>query len=130
MNDVNTSLKRILIVEDDALTRDIMKRQLDKFYNIDFAVDGREALELFDLNNYALILMDINLGIGKNGIEVMKEIRKSEKGMNTAVVAITAYGNFGDRESFIDTGFDNYISKPWNTDSLIRCMMDTISLYE
>ncbi len=130
MNDVNTSLKRILIVEDDALTRDIMNRQLDKFYRIDFAVNGKEALDLFEQNNYALILMDINLGIGKNGIEVMKEIRKSEKGMNTAVVAITAYGNFGDKESFIDTGFDNYISKPWNSDSLIRCMMDTISMYD
>ncbi|HKB86078.1 MAG TPA: response regulator [Ignavibacteriaceae bacterium] len=130
MDDEKTSFKKILIVEDDALTRDIMKRQLDKFYRIDFAVDGKEALDLFEQNNYALILMDINLGIGKNGIEVMKEIRKSEKGTNTAVVAITAYGNFGDKESFIDAGFDNYISKPWNTDSLVRCMMDTISMYD
>ena len=122
--------KKVLIVDDDATSRDIMNQQLNKYYRLDFAVDGKEALELFNNNDYSLILMDINLGTGKNGIEVMREIRETPKGINTPVVAITAYANFGDKESFLKAGFDNYISKPWSADILLRCLIDTYNMYD
>ena len=121
--------KKILIVDDDSTSRDVMKQQLKKYYQLDFAIDGTEAMELFRNNDYSLILMDINLGMGKNGIEVMKEIRETKKGNYTPVIAITAYANFGDKESFLGAGFDNYISKPWSADSLLRCIFDTLNMY-
>jgi len=71
----NQSRKKILIVEDDEVNRKIMELQLRKYYHIDLAKNGNEALNLFLENDYSLILMDINLGGGKNGIDVMKEIR-------------------------------------------------------
>ncbi len=123
------SLKKILIVDDDEASRDIMDMQLRKYYQLDFAVTANEALELFKQNEYSLILMDINLGTGKNGIEVMKEIRETQKGSNTPVIAITAYANFGDKESFLDAGFDNYISKPWTVDTLLHSILDTFNMY-
>ena len=121
--------KKIIIVDDDAISRDIMEQQLRKYYELDFAVNGNEALELFKKNNYSLIVMDINLGSGKNGIEVMKEIRETEKGSSTPVIAITAYANFGDKESFLGAGFDNYISKPWTAETLLHSIIDTLNMY-
>ena len=121
--------KRILIVEDDQISREAMDRQLRKYFQIDLAKDGKEAIELFSQNDYQLIITDINLGIGKNGIEVMKEIRNTEIGKTIPVIAITAYANFGDRESFLSAGFDNYISKPYQTDELLRCIIDSTNNY-
>lgn len=129
MADSNIQSKKILIVEDNEVNSKIMEFQLSKYYLIDIAKNGDEAIELFSKNDYNLILMDINLGAGLNGIEVMKIIRESDKGKNTPVIAITAYSNFGNKESFLNAGFDNYILKPYHSDDLLRCVMDTINIY-
>ena len=121
--------KKILVVEDDEINRKVMNLQLQNYYQIDLAPDGKKAVELFSENNYDLILMDINLGIGPNGIEVMKEIRKTDKGKNIPAIAITAYADFGDRRAFLSAGFDNYIAKPYQSDDLLRCIMETINIY-
>ncbi len=121
--------KKLLIVDDDAVSRDIMEQQLQKYYQLDFAVNGNEALELFNKNDYSLIVMDINLGTGKNGIEVMKEMRQTPEGINTPVIAITAYANFGDKETFLEAGFDNYISKPWTAETILHSIIDTLNMY-
>jgi len=125
----NKSRKKILIVEDDKVNRKIMDFQLSKYYQVDLAKDGEEALELFSQGAYGLILMDINLGVGINGIEAMKKIRETDKGKTTPVIAITAYANFGDKVTFLSEGFDNYISKPHHSDDLLRCIMDTLNIY-
>lgn len=125
----NKPLKKILIVEDDEANRKIMELQLRNYYQLDLAKDGKEAIELFLQNDYNLILMDINLGIGKNGIDVMKEIRSSEKGKMISVIAITAFASFGQKEEFLSSGFDNYISKPYRSDELLKCVIDTLNIY-
>lgn len=129
MADSNIQSKKILIVEDNEVNSKIMEFQLGKYYLMDLAKDGEEAIELFSKNNYNLILMDINLGAGLNGIEVMKIIRESDKGKTIPVIAITAYSNFGDKEAFLSAGFDNYIFKPYHADDLLRSIMDTMNIY-
>ena len=129
MDTSNKSQKKILIVEDDEINRKVMEFQLKNYFIIDLAKNGKEGIELFMKGEYDLILMDINLGIGANGIEVMNEIRKTDKGTNTPVIAITAYANFGNREAFLAAGFDNYIAKPYKADELIMCIMDSINIY-
>jgi len=104
--------KKILIVENDEVNRNTMYELLKNYFKIHLAKDGKEAMELFLQNDYQLIIMDINLRVGKNGIEVMKEIRETDKGKTIPVIAITTDANFGDRESILSEGFDNYISKP------------------
>lgn len=118
---------KILIVEDDEVNRKVMDLQLRKYYHLTLAKDGDEAIELFSHNDYRLILMDINLGPGINGIETMKKIREYDKGKTVPVIAITAYANFGDQEVFRSEGFDNYILKPYHSDDLLKCIMDAIS---
>ena len=55
---------------------------------VQLAKNGKEALEIIENTNFDLIITDINLGIGKNGIEVMKEIRNTDKGKTIPVIAI------------------------------------------
>ena len=129
--DANTKYRyKILIVEDDDAIGKVMEWQLKKYYEIDLARDGKEALELFSRNEYNLIITDINLGIGKNGIDIMREIRNTDKGKGLTIIAITAYANFGDRESFLSAGFDDYLSKPFHIDELLRCIMDSINIFD
>ena len=87
----------------------------------------KKQSNLFSQNDYHLILMDINLGCGINGIEVMKKIRETDKGKTIPVIAITAYANFGDRQAFQSAGFDDYISKPYHSDDLLKCIMSAIN---
>jgi len=60
----------------------------------------------------------------------MREIRNTEIGKTIPVIAITAFANFGDRESFLSAGFDNYISKPYQADELLRCIIDSTNNYQ
>jgi CheY-like chemotaxis protein len=63
-------------------------------------------------NEYDLILMDINLGDPeKDGVYYLKELRKTRY-QKKPIVAVTAYAMSGDRERFMDAGFDEYFSKP------------------
>jgi CheY-like chemotaxis protein len=129
MNNSNAPRKKILIIEDDEINRKVMEFQLKNNFLVDLAKNGKEGLDLFTKGDYDLILMDINLGLGENGIEVMEEIRKFHKGKSTPVIAITAYANFGNRDGFLEAGFDNYIAKPYQADELIMCIMDSINIY-
>ena len=129
MNNSNAPRKKILIIEDDEINRKVMEFQLKNNFLVDLAKNGKEGLDLFTKGDYDLILMDINLGLGENGIEVMEEIRKFDKGKSIPVIAITAYANFGNRDGFLEAGFDNYIAKPYQADELIMCIMDSINIY-
>ena len=125
----NKSSKKILIVEDDEVNRKILELQLRNNFQLALAKDGNEAIELFAHNDFELILMDINLGAGMNGIDLMKEIRKFDKGKSIPVIAITAYTNLGDRETFISAGFDDYISKPYYIEDLLKCITGAINIF-
>ncbi len=127
MADKKVTNIKLLVVEDDDVNRKIMDYQLRNYYNVDFAKEGNEAIDLFLHNYYHLILLDINLGAGMNGVEVMKKIRKSDKGKSVPVIAITAYANFGDRQIFQSEGFDDYILKPYHSDDLLKSIMGLLN---
>ena len=102
---------RILYIEDDPINAYVLQKMLSD-YTIDIAQCGEEGMKLFNKNNYDLILMDINLGDPeKDGVYYLKELRKTEY-RTKPIVAVTAYAMSGDRERFIDAGFDEYFSKP------------------
>jgi CheY-like chemotaxis protein len=91
--------------------------------NIDIANNGKEALEKFDKNQYDLILMDIQMPI-MDGMVATKKIREIENtiGTHTPIIAVTANALLGDREACIEAGMDDYISKPFKIDILIKKM--------
>lgn len=115
-------IPNILIVEDEKINQLIIKKYLTKVANnLDVATDGNEALEYVSKNRYDIIFMDIQLP-GISGIEVMKQARKIYSGneVYTPIIAVTAYALKGDRDRFLTEGFDYYISKPFDKQTLMR----------
>jgi len=114
----------ILLVEDNLINQKIVLLSLKKAVkSVDVANNGKEALDKFGSVKYDVILMDIQMPI-MNGIVTTKKIRSIEKSTNshTPIIAITANALLGDKEECIAAGMDDYISKPFQIDTLITKM--------
>ena len=115
---------KILIVEDNEINAkvlDLMLKKLEFKYSTDFAENADRALSIAEEEMFDLILMDINLGDGQmTGTEVMKALKAQDSYRNVPIYAVTCYSLPGDRERFLEAGFDKYISKPIDQNMLIN----------
>lgn len=121
-----TDLKdaNILLVEDNSINQKIVLLSLKgKVKNIDLANNGKEALDKFGTTQYDLILMDIQMPV-MNGIIATKKIRELEVSTNlhTPIIAITANALSGDKEACLAAGMNDYISKPFQVEVLLKKM--------
>lgn len=115
---------KILIVDDDKINQRITTDMLrGKGHEVQIANNGVEALKILKKNKFDLIFMDIQME-KMDGVETTKLIRKceEERGTYTPIIALTAYAIKGDREKFLYAGMDDYISKPFNMDSLLKAI--------
>lgn len=113
---------RLLIVEDDAVNRQLALLQLAKLgYEADTAADGLEALEALSRIPYGLVLMDCRLP-GMDGFAVTAELRRREGRRHTPVIAMTADDQESDRENCLAAGMDDYVSKPLKASGLARAL--------
>ncbi len=104
----------ILYVEDEKDCFELVKILLRKKYSFDKASTAEEGISKASQTEYSLILLDINLGKGKNGIDVLKEIKKIYYYNDIPIIAITGYAMEGDEQKFRAEGFSDYISKPFS----------------
>jgi len=114
----------VLLVEDNLINQKIVLLSLKKSVkSVDIANNGKEALDKFGSVKYDIILMDIQMPI-MNGIVTTKKIRNIEKSTNThtPIIAITANALLGDKEECLAAGMDDYISKPFQIETLIKKM--------
>ncbi len=123
---IQVSLKdaNVLLVEDNLINQKIVLLSLKKSVKtVDVANNGKEALDKFGSAKYDLILMDIQMPI-MNGIVATKKIRSIEKSTNThtPIIAITANALLGDKEECLAAGMDDYISKPFQIETLVNKM--------
>jgi CheY-like chemotaxis protein len=125
-NETHQLKHKILVVEDDATSRDVINLFLKNIYQIFFAHDGEAALILAKENNFDLILLDINLGSGITGLEVMEKLRLFDEYKKTPIIAATAFAMLGDREKFLNSGFNHYISKPYLKQQLLQLLADSL----
>ncbi|MDX1250769.1 MAG: response regulator [Gammaproteobacteria bacterium] len=104
---------RILLVEDNAVNQKIALNMLQKLgYGADVASDGREALSILTERRYSLILMDIQMP-ELDGYETTALIRAGEgKGEHVPIVAMTANAMEDVRKKCLDSGMDDYLTKP------------------
>lgn len=119
----------VLLVEDNLINQKIVLLSLKKSVkSVDIANNGKEALDKFGSVKYDVILMDIQMPI-MNGIVTTKKIRSIEKSTNshTPIIAITANALLGDKEECLAAGMDDYISKPFQIDTLITKMEKQLS---
>jgi PAS domain S-box-containing protein len=119
------SRRKILVVDDDALSRETVSRMLLKQGHLVSVADrGRKALELLEENPYEVVLMDIRMP-DMDGLETCRRIKTmfSEKGDRVpAVIAMTAYAMKGDRERMLDSGMDGYLAKPFTWKDLAELL--------
>ena len=111
--------EQILVVEDNAknmtLLRDVLRAT---GYRTLEATTAEGALILATEHGPALVLMDIGLP-DMDGLEALKRLRLDERTASIPVLAITAQAMKGDRERFMEAGFDGYLSKPLDIDELL-----------
>ena len=108
--------KYILIVDDKKENIDLLCAIFKKYgYSYLTAKSGEESIDIIDNNgNIGLVLMDVKMkGIG--GIEAMKKIKTKS---DIPVIAVTGFAMESDRKELINQGFDDYISKPIDIQSL------------
>ena len=120
---------KILLVEDNKINQKIVLLSLHKQVSqIDVASNGKEALELFGLKQYDLILMDIMMPV-MDGIIATKKIREIESTgeSHIPIIAITANALAGDRENCLAAGVDDYIAKPFQAEVLIKMMENLLA---
>jgi two-component system, cell cycle response regulator DivK len=116
--------KRLLIVEDNEknmkLVRDVLQAT---GYSTLEATTGEEAIELSLSHAPALVLMDVQLP-GIDGVEALARLRRDERTASIPVLALTAQAMSGDRERFLEAGFDGYLSKPIDVAELIQVVQE------
>lgn len=122
-----SSPSRILAVEDNSETQLLLQHLLKGSYEIEVVSGVDEALEAVDENIFDVLLLDINLSEEKTGTELLHLIREQEKMNDVSAVALTAYAMPGDREDFLEKGFDEYVSKPFTRADLTEAIENTLN---
>jgi CheY-like chemotaxis protein len=109
---------RLLIVEDDIISRVVMEHfARRKGWNVILAENGKEAVDACQEYTFDGVLMDVQMPIldGYKATGVIRQL-ESQKGTHTPIIAMTAYALKGDREKCLESGMDDYLSKPIDAD--------------
>lgn len=113
---------RILVAEDSYSNQKVLVEMLKLMgYRADAVANGIEVLQMFEIQRYDLVLMDIRMP-GMDGFTATREIRRLWPENGPKIIAMTAYALEGDREKCIEAGMDGYIAKPVDRVELIRVL--------
>lgn len=103
---------RLLLIEDEEDLINTLSRGLRKIgYAVDTATDGRDGLDLFYMNEYDLIILDLNLP-SMDGLEILSKIR--EENQDCKILILSARSNYEQRIEGLDKGADDYLVKPFD----------------
>lgn len=115
---------RVLIAEDNTNNQLLIKLILEDLgIDVEIVDNGKQAVEVYEKDNFDLVLMDINMPV-MDGIEALKIIRNHEKETNTytPIIALTANSIKGDKEKYLKEGMDFYLSKPIEKEQLLNVL--------
>jgi len=108
---------RILIIEDEKQLINVISRRLkEEGYAVDKAMDGKTGLNFAEAVNYDCIILDIMLP-GIDGFYILKRLRARK--ISIPVLILTAKDTVTDKVTGLDSGADDYISKPFSFDELL-----------
>lgn len=107
----------ILLVEDEKGIADFIKKGLsEEYYTVDLASNGDDGLSFALVNRYDLVILDVMLP-GMSGIDLCRRIRK--EGITAPVMMLTARDTVRDKVAGLDSGADDYITKPFSFDEFL-----------
>ncbi|MBI3756485.1 MAG: response regulator [Deltaproteobacteria bacterium] len=112
-------MKRILIVEDVELNRDLLVQLLEDEYELLTAADGENGIMLAEREQPDLILMDLSLPV-VDGWEAARRIKSNAALRHIPIIAVSSHAMRGDEERARQCGCDDYLSKPLNDDLLFE----------
>jgi len=110
-------MKTILVVEDTELNIDLITQLLEDDYQLLFARDGSQGVEMAQQKNPDLILMDISLPV-MDGYAATRKIRETNK--STPIIGLSAHAMSGHEESAKEAGCNDYLTKPLNDELLLN----------
>jgi CheY-like chemotaxis protein len=115
-------MAKILLVEDNDMNRDMLSRRLlRRGYEVVIALDGQQAVEMAAAEKPDLILMDMSLPV-LDGWEATRRIKAAAETREIPVIALTAHAMSGDREKALESGCDDYDTKPIDLPRLLEKM--------
>ena len=115
-------MKKILLVEDNELNRDMLSRRLErKGYAVVMAVDGQQGVDMAGSETPDLILMDMSLPV-LDGWEATRRIKADERTKKIPLIALTAHAMEGDEQKAKQAGCDDYDTKPVELPRLLEKM--------
>lgn len=120
--------ERILIIEDEAKIARVLQLELEhEGYEVGWAKDGREGLELFTEQPWDIVLLDIMLP-KLNGIEVLRRIRQSNQ--DIPVILLTARDTVPDKVSGFEHGANDYVTKPFAIEELLARIRNLLRIFQ
>ena len=117
---------RILAVEDNPATRSLLTHWLSAQYDVVLAGRPEEAIEIARKARFDLLLFDINLTSALTGVDLLREVRTDPAHADTPAIALTVYALQTDKEHFLRSGFDYYLSKPLTRQDLMEVVEQAI----
>ncbi|WP_026694979.1 response regulator transcription factor [Peribacillus kribbensis] len=113
-------MKRILLAEDEEVLRMLIVDALeDSDFLIDEAADGGEALRLFKINEYDLVILDYMMPV-YSGLEVIEKIRKEFRNDKTKIMMLSAKSQQYEQERILEAGANYFMAKPFSPLKLIE----------
>ena len=125
MSDPN--LPSLLAVEDNSETQLLLDHLLKSSFEVVVVPGVEGALEAVKQQSFDAFLLDINLSEERTGTDLLHLLRNQEGMADTPAVALTAYAMPGDREDFLEAGFDEYVSKPFTRTDLTETIKDALN---
>lgn len=108
---------RILVVEDEhRIANTIKKGSEQERYAVDVTYTGKDGFDLASTEDYDCIILDLMLP-EMDGITICKELRKNK--IQTPIIALTARGQIHDKVQGLDSGADDYLTKPFSFEELL-----------
>lgn len=104
----------LLVVDDNEMNRDLLSRRLERQgYRVTVAVDGQQALEFLNREDFNLILLDIMLPV-MNGYQVLEQLKADQSLSHIPVIITTALDEADGKARSIELGAEDYLTKPFN----------------
>lgn len=120
---------KVLVADDEPIERMVVTKKLRQFFGNEIeiieAINGREAIELFEKEGYQIALLDIEMP-GINGLEAAEKIRETKKPCE--IIFLTAFDEFSYAKKAISVKALDYLLKPAVEEELIACMEEAIAL--
>ncbi len=124
---VNSMCPRILAVDDLPEARVLLKYFLKEHYNADTAPNVASALKIASEQSFDLFLLDINLGGGPSGVELLGLLRADPRYLDTPALAVTVHSMPWETEIFYKAGFNGFVTKPYRQQELLDAIAEVLS---